>query len=185
MTNLYADIVAFGPTPMPDGCGCEYPGDRTAIDQYMNNNITGMRMFVGNLEYCSDPDEQQKLLNPPRPEVSWWTGALRPVYHASTSLTFDLAGSVVQVWHRGPDDPKSHPDQPIFCDPRVHRSTYACWRPLRSAPLQRPATRACAGRDRDAACGVARGSWVMGTGISLAFPAAYFLSSITCIMRWA
>jgi hypothetical protein len=80
MTNLYADIVAFGPTPMPDGCGCEYPGDRTAIDQYMNNNITGMRPFVGNLGYCSDSYEQQKLLNPPRPEVSWWTGAFRPVY---------------------------------------------------------------------------------------------------------
>eukprot|EP01052_Picozoa_sp_SAG31_P038453 SAG31_NODE_5142_length_2718_cov_1.991600_1_plen_578_part_00 len=73
MSDLYADIVAFGPAPLPDGCGCEYPGNRSQIDGYMLNNITGLRPFEGNLSFCTDVAAQQKLLNPPETGVSWYS----------------------------------------------------------------------------------------------------------------
>eukprot|EP01051_Picozoa_sp_SAG22_P016424 SAG22_NODE_2318_length_2727_cov_1.547184_2_plen_599_part_01 len=73
MTDLYADIVAFGPATLPDGCGCEYPGNRPLVDAYMQDNETGLRPFVGNLSFCTDAEAQQRLLNPPATSVSWYT----------------------------------------------------------------------------------------------------------------
>jgi hypothetical protein len=40
----------------------------------MSDNRTGMRDFVGNVEWCSDAHAQHEMLNPPQPEISWWTG---------------------------------------------------------------------------------------------------------------
>ena len=62
---------ALSPSPR---CGCEYPGDRIGIDNFMSDNQTGMRPFVGNVDWCSDGHAQHEMLNPPQPEISWWTG---------------------------------------------------------------------------------------------------------------
>jgi hypothetical protein len=56
------------------GAGCSYPGDRASVDSFVNNtNRDGLRPFVGNLSFCADGEAQEKLLNPPQPDISWWT----------------------------------------------------------------------------------------------------------------
>ena len=100
-----ADIAAFGPAPLPDGCGCEYPGDRAAVDAYVLDNVTGLRAFVGNLSFCHSPDEQQRLLNPPETSVSWWT-----VWFKS-----GMVARLVQAGAQG------HAGQPRIRPARLHR----------------------------------------------------------------
>ena len=73
VASMYIDIEAYGPAGLPDGCGCDYPGDRAAIDEFVGNNQTGLRPFVGDLEFCSNATAQREVLNPPQAEVNWWT----------------------------------------------------------------------------------------------------------------
>ena len=73
VASMYIDIEAYGPEGLPNGCGCDYPGDRTAIDAFVGNNQTGLRPFVGDLAFCSNATAQREVLNPPQAEVNWWT----------------------------------------------------------------------------------------------------------------
>lgn len=91
--QMHNDIVSYGATPLPVngllglsevetyqpvpavGCGCEYPGNRTAIDDFVLSatESSGLRPFVGNSSFCSDKDAQNQLLNPEPAQISWWT----------------------------------------------------------------------------------------------------------------
>jgi hypothetical protein len=73
VASFYTDIAAYGPAGLPDGCGCEYPGDRAAVDAFVADNQTGLREFVGDLAFCSNATAQRQVLNPPQVEVNWWT----------------------------------------------------------------------------------------------------------------
>lgn len=73
VASMYVDIEAYGPASLPNGCGCDYPGNRTAIDTFVRDNQTGLRPFVGDLEFCSNATAQREVLNPPHAGVNWWT----------------------------------------------------------------------------------------------------------------
>jgi len=73
VASMYVDIEAYGPAVLPNGCGCDYPGNRTAIDAFVGDNQTGLRPFVGDLAFCSNATAQREVLNPPHTDVNWWT----------------------------------------------------------------------------------------------------------------
>ncbi len=73
VASMYVDIEAYGPAPLPYGCGCDYPGNRTAMDAFVGDNQTGLRPFVGDLAFCSNATAQREVLNPPHADVNWWT----------------------------------------------------------------------------------------------------------------
>lgn len=73
VASLYIDIDVYGLAPLPEGCGCDYPGDRAAVDAFVLNNQTGLQAFVGDLAFCSNATAQRDVLNPPQADVNWWT----------------------------------------------------------------------------------------------------------------
>ena len=72
IANMYRDIVTYG-EPLPGGCSCQYPGNRSTMERFVLDNSSGLRPFAGHLEFCADADAQKELLNPPQAEVNWYT----------------------------------------------------------------------------------------------------------------
>lgn len=84
ISSMYQDIELFGPTPLPRGCGCDYPGNRTEIDYFMQS----LEPFAGNTSLCTDIVEQTKLLNPPPSSINWktvWLKSVRIIQQQSVS----------------------------------------------------------------------------------------------------